>query len=88
VNIKLASFTSLPLQKVLAMDLRSHQITQKMDGRTAVKSIGGFEIIGELMRDDRFYAFDMWLDKPLRRNISGKFREPRYLRIRTDKISL
>lgn len=46
----LPSFTSLPLKTVLAMDLRGYQITQKMDGRTAVKSIGGFEIIGELMR--------------------------------------
>ncbi len=62
----LPSFTSLPLKTVLAMDLRNYQITQKMDGRTAVKELDGFKFIGEQMSDGSFYAFDIDLDMGLR----------------------
>lgn len=31
---------------------------EKLDGRLAVRQIGGSIIVGELMRDGRFYAFD------------------------------
>ena len=62
----LPSFTSLPLKTVLAMDLRGYQITQKMDGRTASKTINGVEVVGEQMPDGSFYAFDLRIKGTLR----------------------
>lgn len=55
------SFASLPLADVLTMDLRGYQITQKLDGRTATFG----NVVGELMRDGSFHAFDIRADMPL-----------------------
>ena len=62
----LPSFTSLSIESVLKMDLRGYQIAQKMDGKTAIKIIDGFDVVGEQMADGRFFAFDVRTEGALR----------------------
>ena len=48
------------------MDFSQYQVTQKMDGRSALKEVNGITIAGEQMRDGSFYAFDLIQDRPFR----------------------
>ncbi len=60
LEIKRPRYESVPLATGLGWQASADwQYTEKMDGIRYELNIGGSVIIGEFMRDGRFYAFDI-----------------------------
>jgi ATP-dependent DNA ligase len=49
----------MELKDALAQSWRGWQLSEKMDGRFAVRQFAGCTVTGEAMRDGRFYAWDI-----------------------------
>jgi len=52
-------YGSLPVAAALDYDWTGYDLTEKLDGRWHELRIGGSVVVGELMPDGRFFAFDL-----------------------------
>lgn len=58
--MKRPPFESIPLAKGLALRMRDNlRVEEKLDGVWHIREVGNSTLIGELMRDGRFFAFDV-----------------------------